>query len=83
LALHAQRHCLQVQISKLVAVSVIDLLELIEIDVDQTEDVGILTCLCDLPIKMLVERESVVSVSEQVELRTVMKFGVEASRFNG
>jgi sugar lactone lactonase YvrE len=39
--------------------------------------------LFNLPIKILVQRESVVDVGEQVKLRTVTQVGVEAAGLNG
>jgi len=51
LPLQPQRHFLQIQISKVMAVKVIDLLELVQVDVDQPEDAGILARLVNLGVQ--------------------------------
>ena len=65
------------------AIEIVDLLELVEVDVDQPEDAGILACLFNNGVQMLVQREAIVNVGEQIELRTVQQIGVEAAGFDG
>ena len=62
---------------------VVHLFELVEVDVDQPEDAGLEAGFLNLPIQILVQRESVVNVGEQVELRTVEQVGVQAPGLDG
>ena len=73
LTLHAQGCFLQVHVAHLVAVLVIDLLELIEVDEDEAEDACGATDLRNHGIQMLLEREAVGNVGEQIELRAMHK----------
>ena len=83
LALHANRHFLQVQVSDLVAVDVVYLLKVIEVDINQSEDACVLSCLVNLLIQIVLQREPVVDVGEQVELGAVDQIGVKPPGFNG
>src|ERR1035438_7739270 len=82
LVLHAQRNFLQVQISDLVAVNIVDLLESVKIHIDQSEDAGLLASLFNQLIQTLVQREAIVYVGQQVKLRASQQIGVEASGLN-
>src|SRR5579862_102012 len=83
LALHAQRNFLKIKIADVVAVEVVDQLEVVEIDVDEAKGSRILLCLLDLLLEVLVEREAVVHVGEQVKLGPMQQVAVKLSRLNG
>jgi hypothetical protein len=55
LALHSEGHLLKIEVSDLVTVNVVDLLETIQVNVDQAEDAGILASLINNRIETLVE----------------------------
>src|SRR5580692_10892604 len=57
--LHADRHVLEIQVSRLVAVHVVDPFEIVEIDVDQSKDTCILPCQINLVIEKPLQGESV------------------------
>src|SRR5580704_5561092 len=82
LPLHAVGDFLKKEISDLVSVNIVHLLEVVEVDVDQTEDRCILTRLFDLPFQVILERESIVDVGEQIEFGAADEGGVEAPGFN-
>ena len=48
LAAHARGHCLEVKISHVVAICVVDRLEFVQVDIDQSEDAAGLARLFDL-----------------------------------
>src|SRR5580658_1649053 len=83
LALHSLRHILQIQIAHSVAVDIVDLLELVEINVDESEDSRGFARLLDQGIEILFQREAVVDVGELVELRSMAQIGKEPPRFDG
>ena len=68
LVLHPGRYFLEIQITDLVPVEVVHLLEVVEVDVNQSEDAGPLTNLLNGLIEGFFQRETVVDVGEQVEL---------------
>src|ERR1019366_9055352 len=84
LLLHALCCLLQIEVSDAMAVQIVRLLELIEADVDQAEDGGILARLFNLGVYMLLQGEAVVNVGEQVELRVVQKLvGIKPQGLDG
>ena len=83
LVLHALRRFLQVEIAHLVAEPVIDLLEVVEVDEDESEDAGGLAGAFDHCVQMFFHGEAVGNVGEQVELRAVQQVGVEVRGFDG
>ena len=83
LLLHARGEFPQVEIANLMAVEVVDLFEVIEIDVDKTEDAGDLAGLLDELVEEGFEREAVGDVGEQVEFGTVNEIRIEAAGFDG
>lgn len=64
LALHAVGNFLKVEVSDLVSVKIIHLFKVVEIDVDQTKDCGILTRLLDLALQISLQRKSIMNVGE-------------------
>src|SRR5579862_8388091 len=71
LVLHPGRYFLEIKITYLVSVEVVNLLKVVEVDVNQSEDAGSLTSLLNGLIEGFFQRETVVDVSEQVELGTM------------
>ena len=59
------------------SVAIVDLLELVEINIDESEDGGLLAGLIDLRVQSLVEGEAVMDVGQQVELGAAAEVGVE------
>src|ERR1035437_7012666 len=83
LAFQAQRRLLEVLVSNLMPIRVVHLLEVVEVDVDQSENGCIETRLIYLGIQQLFQGEAVVDIGEQVELRAVQQVGVEAACLDG
>ena len=83
LPLHAPSHLLQVEISDVMTVDVVHLLELIQIDVDQPEDAGIAPSVLDMRVQARLQRKAIVYIGEQVELRAVQQVVVELAGFDG
>ena len=81
--LHAEGHFLQVPVAHLVAIDVVDLLEVVQVDVDQSKDAGLPASFLNSLVEVLFHGESVVDVGQQVELGAAQEIGVEASRLNG
>ena len=67
----------------MMSIEVIYMLEFIEVDVDESKDPSVLARLQNLPIQMLVQREAIVNVCEQVELGAMGQIGVEAAVLDG
>ena len=65
--LHAHRGPLEIQVSDSMAVNVIHLFEIIQIDVDQSEDAAVLVRLLDAFVQQLVQREAVVDGGKRIE----------------
>src|ERR1017187_1697040 len=67
LVFHAERYFLQISVADLVAIDVIHFLEVVEVDVNQSEGAGLPAGLLNSLIEVLFHGESVVNVSEQIE----------------
>src|ERR1035437_6450617 len=76
LLLHACRSPLQVQIPDAMPIHVVNLLEFIQINVDQTKDAALRTGVQNAGFKSLVEGEAVVDIRKQVELGAMEQVGV-------
>src|SRR5580698_3410974 len=83
LALHAMSNLLQVEVADLVAINVVDQLELIQIDIDKPEDAGIEAGQLDARFEKFIEGKAIVQVGEQVKFRTMQQVGVKPAGFNG
>jgi hypothetical protein len=62
---------------------VVYLLEIIEIDVNESENAAGSVGFFEEAVKMLFEREAVLDVGEHIELRPVDEIGVEARSLDG
>ena len=82
LVLHPKRHFLQVHVSDMMAIAIVDLLELIEVDVDQPNIPAVLRGLRSV-FPDIFPAEAIVNLGEQIKLRAVKKIGVKAPGFNG
>ena len=82
LQFHAPRHLLQIEIADVMTVEIVHLLEFIKINVDQSEDARVQARFLNLGVDAFTQRETVVNVSELVELRAAQQVGVHAPGFN-
>ena len=80
---HALGGFLKVDVADVVTKQVVDPLELVEVDVDQAKDGGVLARLLDKPFEILFKREAVVAVGEQIEFGTIKQVGVDAPGLDG
>src|SRR5208337_1349212 len=83
LSFHALGYLLQVHISGLVAVLIVDLLEAVQIDEDKAKNASAGAAFMNERFQLFFEREPVGDVGEQVELRAVDQRVVEVRRFDG
>ena len=83
LAAHAQGRLLQVKISHMVAMRVVDQLEFVEVDENQSEDSVRLARFVDLQVDELLDCEAVGNIGEQVVLRAAAQIGVEPPGLDG
>ena len=65
------------------AVHIVDALEVVKVNVDDSEDAGGIPCLADEPFKMLFKREAILDVGEQVKLGAMDQVRVHPPGFNG
>ena len=82
-ALHAGRNFSKIQVTDLMAVGVVHVLELIEIDIDQTKNARILTCMFNQLAKVVFQRKPIMNLGERVEFGVMDQIGVKPSSFNG
>src|SRR6266567_1730458 len=80
---HTERYLLQVDVSDLMAVAIVDLLEPIQVDINQAECAGVGAALRHHFVEVLVQREAVIDIGELVELGAAQQIGVKAAGFNG
>src|ERR1700722_18572106 len=83
LALHSPRNLLQIPVAHLVAVDIVHLLELIEIDIDQSKDAPLAPGLLNMRIQLAIEREAIQNVRQRVQLRSPQQVRVDAPRLDG
>ena len=65
------------------AVDIVHLLELVQIEIDQPEDAGIFARPGDGRIQLPVQREAVVDIGQQVEFGAMHQVGVELAVLDG
>ena len=76
LVFDALRHLLQVEISYFVAIGIIHLLEVIEVNVEQAEGDCIVARLLDQLVDILLQRKAIMGIGQNVEFRAVDEIGV-------
>jgi len=83
LAAHAQGNLLEVKVSRMVAEHIIDRLELVEVDIDQSEDSSGLARNFDCNSMNFSIAKAVGNIGKQVVLRAAAQIGVEPPGLDG
>jgi hypothetical protein len=82
LVLHAASRFLKEDVANAMTVGVIDFFELVEVDVDQSQNLGPRTGTFDGALERSFEGEAIVNVGQQIEFRAMDQDGIESTSFD-